>query len=65
MLDACAWEKCTLFDVNFHPSNMRADELRAGRLDLMARLYDKEAARERRRNFVRQYRRAAQAPVPR
>ena len=26
----CAWELCTLFDINFTPKNMRVDELQRG-----------------------------------
>jgi len=46
-----AWERCTLFDVTFRPSDMTVAELEAGLRDLGARLYSAESTRERRRKF--------------
>ena len=46
-----AWERCTLFDVNFQPSHMTVAELEAGLRDLGGRLYSAGSTRERRRTF--------------
>ena len=46
-----AWERCTLFDVTFQPTDMTVAELEAGLRDLGARLYSAESTRERRRKF--------------
>jgi radical SAM superfamily enzyme YgiQ (UPF0313 family) len=48
------WELCTLFDVNYRPSDMTPDELRAGLLWLCDRLYDGERQARRREPFKRQ-----------
>lgn len=45
------WDRCTLFDVNFIPSHMSADELRAGMYWLAEQLYTEEALNRRRRVF--------------
>ena len=45
------WDLCTLFDVNYRPRNMTADQLREGLYWLAERLYSEEAALERRRPF--------------
>ncbi len=45
------WDLCTLFDVNFVPSHMSADELRAGMYWLAERLYTEAALKRRRRVF--------------
>jgi radical SAM superfamily enzyme YgiQ (UPF0313 family) len=46
-----AWERCTLFDVNFEPSGMTVAELEQGLRDLGRQLYAENATRERRRRF--------------
>lgn len=51
-----AWERCTLFDVNFVPERMTVDELEAGFRDLMRRIYDDRFVSERRREFFRRWR---------
>lgn len=51
-----AWERCTLFDVNFVPERMTVDELETGFRDLMRRIYDDAFVRERRREFFRRWR---------
>ncbi len=51
LIEPRAWEKCTLFDLNFHPSPMTATQLRAGFLELVRRLYSDEATRHRRAHF--------------
>lgn len=50
-----AWERCTLFDVNFAPRHMRAEELRTGFQQLAVRLYSDELTRARRETFSRKY----------
>ena len=51
LLHDAAWERCTLFDVNFRPSAMTISQLEQGLRDLGKRLYDREATQERRRRF--------------
>jgi radical SAM superfamily enzyme YgiQ (UPF0313 family) len=51
-----AWETCTLFDVNFQPQRMSADELRCGFRELAVRLYSQECTESRRAGFERTYR---------
>jgi len=48
-----AWEKCTLFDVNFRPAKMTPQELRSGLIELAGKVYSAEYTEERRRNFFR------------
>jgi radical SAM superfamily enzyme YgiQ (UPF0313 family) len=50
-----AWNLCTLFDVNFSPSGMTPQELRAGIYWLSERLYKSEATRRRRKEFFSQF----------
>lgn len=57
LLEEGAWEKCTLFDVNYRPLRMEADELQEGLIELGRRLYSEEATRRRRKGFVTQWRR--------
>ena len=52
------WDLCTLFDVNFHPQHMTADELRQGICDLARSLYGDASTRQRRRAFFQMSRRA-------
>lgn len=47
------WDRCTLFDVNFRPTGMSADELVRGFRALVARLYRPDAVRARRENWRR------------
>jgi len=64
LLDAEAWESCTLFDVNYRPDGMSVGELEHGFRDLARRVYDRDFIEERRRAFfqrqaeLRQQRRA-------
>ena len=46
-----AWELCTLFDVNFRPSNMTVSELEAGLRSLAAKVYSRDFTQERRDRF--------------
>jgi radical SAM superfamily enzyme YgiQ (UPF0313 family) len=61
LLEEGAWEKCTLFDVNYRPSGMTVEQLERGLIDLGKRLYSEEATRSRRKGFVRQWRQGRQA----
>ncbi len=54
-----AWETCTLFDVNFEPRGMSAQELAEGFRGLAVRLYAEDLTRWRRENFNRKYLRAS------
>jgi radical SAM superfamily enzyme YgiQ (UPF0313 family) len=48
-----AWERCTLFDINYRPQGMRIEELRAGFHRLAVELYGETFTRERREHFNR------------
>ncbi len=50
------WDKCTLFDVNFKPSGMSAEELAGGFRNLVVRLYSEEFTSQRRASFVKRLR---------
>ena len=54
-----AVERCSLFDINFHPDRMTVDELRQGFHQLTARLYAPDFVRQRTRRFRRQRQGAA------
>jgi radical SAM superfamily enzyme YgiQ (UPF0313 family) len=56
ILKDCAWELCTLFDVNFVPTGMSPEALQQGLIDLASRIYDPEFVRERRQRFFRELR---------
>jgi radical SAM superfamily enzyme YgiQ (UPF0313 family) len=49
-----AWNKCTLFDVNFVPARMSPHRLQWGLVELAGKLYDAEAVRSRRERFFAQ-----------
>jgi radical SAM superfamily enzyme YgiQ (UPF0313 family) len=51
LLEPVYWDKCTLFDVTYHPKQMTVDELSSGFRELMASLYSDERYRQRRLNF--------------
>lgn len=51
ILEPGAWQKCTLFDVNFQPRNMTPAELRQGLIDLARRVYDPAFIQSRRERF--------------
>jgi radical SAM superfamily enzyme YgiQ (UPF0313 family) len=59
ILEPTAWERCTLFDVNFLPKNMSPDELRQGLHALMGSLYEPDEVKRRRRQFFRNLRQTA------
>jgi len=52
----CAWEMCTLFDINFQPRNMSVEELQRGFLKLVKQLYSAEETRQRRTAFWKRLR---------
>lgn len=54
LLDEKAWERCTLFDINFVPQYLSVEELRAGFHRLVADLYGEEFTQLRRGHFHRQ-----------
>jgi radical SAM superfamily enzyme YgiQ (UPF0313 family) len=56
-----AWERCTLFDVNYVPERMSVEELERGFRDLMARIYAPAFVSERRRHFFRRVREVRRA----
>lgn len=60
LLEAEAWERCTLFDVNYRPAKMTADELRQGMYSLTSRLYADDFVATRRRHFFKNLRAARQ-----
>ena len=47
------WNRCTLFDINYLPSHMSVEELRAGFHDLTRRLYSEDFTKDRRKRFRR------------
>lgn len=49
-----AWERCTLFDINFVPTHMTVEQLREGFHTLVRRLYADEVTRRRQAGFKRQ-----------
>ena len=57
-----AWERCTLFDINYLPRHMSVEELRRGFHRLALQLYSEEMTVWRRENFKRRYFRPAQYP---
>ncbi len=58
LLDASAWQTCTLFDVNYRPQPMTADELSHGFRQLAVRLYSDEETRWRKETFNHKHLRA-------
>lgn len=46
------WDKCTLFDLTFHPKQMSPDELVAGHTWLMTQIYNQEQYTRRKRHYV-------------
>jgi len=68
IIEPGAWDRCTLFDVNFIPERMTVEELERGFRDLMVRIYDRSFVSNRRRDFFRDLRaraRRADASDPR
>jgi radical SAM superfamily enzyme YgiQ (UPF0313 family) len=61
ILQEGAWERCTLFDVNFQPQEMSVTELENGFRRLAHQLYAEEFVRERGKRFLDQLRVARRA----
>jgi radical SAM superfamily enzyme YgiQ (UPF0313 family) len=53
LIDDGAWERCTLFDVNYVPQGMSIEELRLGFRRLVVDLYSDQFTHERREHFNR------------
>jgi radical SAM superfamily enzyme YgiQ (UPF0313 family) len=51
-----AWERCTLFDVNFQPTHMSVMELETGLRELGSKIYNAEFTKFRRDRFWKQFR---------
>lgn len=58
ILSEGAWERCTLFDVNFQPQQMSVTDLENGFRKLGRRLYADDFVRDRGKRFVDQLRHA-------
>lgn len=58
LLHDSAWELCTLFDINFRPEQMSAEELQQGFLRLVKQLYSTEETARRRNGFRQRLRRS-------
>jgi len=58
LLEAGAWDRCSLFDVNFEPRRMTSAQLQEGLLQLGRRLYTDEERNARRDRFWAQRRQA-------
>ncbi len=56
-----AWDRCTLFDINYRPKGMSVEELRQGFYHLAERLYSDELTQWRRDTFNRKYLRSAKS----
>lgn len=61
LLEPTAWERCTLFDVNFRPMHMTPEMLQHEALELGRRLYTEEERSARRNRFHEQRRRYLRA----
>jgi radical SAM superfamily enzyme YgiQ (UPF0313 family) len=57
LLEETAWERCTLFDVNFRPRNMSPEALQNSLVDLGRRIYTEEQRKARRNAFLEHRRR--------
>jgi radical SAM superfamily enzyme YgiQ (UPF0313 family) len=61
LLSEHATERCTLFDINFQPTDMSVKQLKDGIRDLTRRLYAPEFVEQRNRGFRNHLRQAARA----
>jgi len=57
LLEERAWDRCTLFDVNFVPTGMSPERLQWGLVELGRRLYDHAFIQARHERFFRGLRR--------
>jgi radical SAM superfamily enzyme YgiQ (UPF0313 family) len=46
------WDRCTLFDVNYHPKKMSVDELESGMRELFQDVYNERQYVRRQRNYM-------------
>jgi len=53
ILQAGAWELCTLFDINYKPTHMSVEELDSGFRELARQIYDQDFIDQRRRRFLK------------
>lgn len=53
LLDDNAWDRCSLFDINFVPKNMSIETLRQGFADLAVRVFDDKFTKARRHELRR------------
>lgn len=51
LLEPGNWDKCTLFDINFKPTDMTVEQLRNGFITLIDQIYSHEATARRRQAF--------------
>jgi len=56
LLEPTAWERCSLFDVNFRPLHMSPEQLQTEALELCRRVYTEEERAARRHRFHQQRR---------
>jgi len=56
LLEDAFWDKCTLFDVTYHPKNMTVPELENGFIDLMQKIYSADLVHKRKEKFIKQSR---------
>jgi len=56
LLQEHAWESCTLFDVNFKPTDMSVSELESGFRNLAEKLYCEDTTKERRERYRQRWR---------
>lgn len=57
VIEPGAWEKCTLFDVNYVPRDMTVEQLEHGLVQLAAEIYSQDHLDRRRSAFKEQVRR--------
>ncbi len=55
LLEDRAWDRCTLFDINFEPRDMSSEQLRDGFHRLVRHFYSEEQTQRRRDNFKENY----------
>jgi len=56
LIEDVYWDKCTLFDVTYHPKNMTIEELENGFLRLMGSIYNNDLVKARKDNFMQRAR---------
>lgn len=63
LIEEGAWEKCTLFDINYIPKQMSVSELQHGVFELTKQIYSEESTRARASAFRHQMRRAVRSRI--